>query len=129
MLHSVSAATHRRDRATEVPSIQTRLPAVSLSVLLCAVGNTCAAPCADAQPRAQQIAVPELPFDIWAYIYNLRAAMTIQAYFRGHIVRKGPLYFVKLYVRRVPRTATGSWRLAAIRANWFHTIQSARAMM
>ena len=58
------------------------------------------------------------------------AAMTIQAYFRGHIfVPKGPLYLVKLYVRRVPRTATGSWRLAAIRASWFDTIQPPRAMM
>jgi hypothetical protein len=58
--------------------------------------------------------------DRWEIIVHLLGA-------RPH--RKGPLYFVKLYVRRVPRTATGSWRLAAIRANWFHTIQSARAMM
>jgi len=49
-------------------------------------------------PRAGTL--PELPDELWAHILEHRAAINIQAHYKGYKVRIGPLRWVLKYIRK-----------------------------
>ena len=44
--------------------------------------------------------LPALPEEVWTYIFETRAATTIQARFRGFKMRHGPIRYLAKYVKK-----------------------------
>jgi len=103
--------------------------AMCMCLHACALSHCCAdAPCLGRSPwPCLGPELPALPHDIWAHIYNIRAATTIQAIVRGRFVRRGPLRYVRLYIQKRGGGGTATWRRNATRAYWLRDIRRALA--